>query len=280
MHKAIECFYPGKSFPAVSVTGKACSLRCKHCSGKYLEGMIPATTPSDLLEVAEALAERGARGFLLSGGSDETGRIGIVDFADVIREIKATTDLKINVHIGLASPKEIQRLVGCGIDSFSTDVYGSDETIRDVLGLNARVEDYVKVVADLKSCGARVAPHMCIGIHGGAMRGEMVAIERLRPLEPEALVLISLIPTKGTPYQSASPPSNEMIASVVRRAREELSTTRLLLGCMRSKLDRSAEFGLVSEGLDGIVLPSSSTVDRLKKEGYAVKKRSVCCAIP
>ena len=242
--------------------------------------MIPATTPSELLDVAEALAERGAQGFLLSGGSDETGRIGIVDFADAIREIKAATDLKINAHIGLASTKEIQHLVGCGIDSFSTDVYGSDETIREVLGLNAKVEDYVKVVADLKSCGASVAPHVCIGIHGGAMRGEMIAIERLGRLEPESLILISLIPTKGTAYQSASPPSNEMVASVVRRAREELPNTRLLLGCMRSKLDRSAEFRFVSEGLDGIVLPSSSTVDRLKREGYTVKKRSVCCAIP
>ncbi len=242
--------------------------------------MIPATTPADLLDVAEALAERGARGFLLSGGSDETGRIGIVEFADAIREIKATTDLKINAHIGLASPKDIQDLVGCGIDSFSADVYGSDETIRDVLGLGARVEDYVNVIAELKRCGAMVAPHVCVGIHGGSLKGEMTAIERLKELEPEALILISLIPTKGTTYQSVSPPSNEMVASVVKKAREELPNTRLLLGCMRSKLDRSAEFKLVSEGLDGIVLPSSGTVDRLKKEGYAVKKRSVCCALP
>jgi uncharacterized radical SAM superfamily protein len=242
--------------------------------------MIPATTPSDLLDIAEALAERGARGFLLSGGSDEAGRIRIGDFTDAIREIKATTDLKINAHIGLANSKEIQHLVGCGIDTFSVDVYGSDETIREVHGLDARVEDYVKVVADLKGCGARVAPHVCVGIHGGAMRGEMAAIERLRRLEPETLVLISLIPTKGTLYESVSPPSSEMIESVVRKAREELPTTRLLLGCMRSKLDRSAEFRLVAMGLDGIVLPSSSTVDRLREEGYAVKKRSVCCAIP
>lgn len=280
MSKAIECFYPGKSFPAVSVTGKACSLRCKHCSGKYLEGMIPATTPADLLDVAEALAERGARGLLLSGGSDETGRIGIAGFADAIKEIKTTTDLKINAHIGLAKPKEIQSLVGCGIDSFSVDVYGSNETIREVLGIDATVEDYVEVVANLKSWGARVAPHVCVGIHGGAMRGEMVAIERLSRLEPEALVLISLIPTKGTVYESVNPPSSEMMSSVVRRTREELPATKLLLGCMRSKLDRSAEFRLITEGLDGIVLPSTSTVDQLKKEGYAVKKRSVCCAIP
>ena len=280
MRRAIECFYPGKSFPAISVTGKACSLKCKHCSGKYLEGMIPATTSSDLLGVAEALAERGAQGFLLSGGSDKAGRIGIADFTDAIREIKATTDLKVNAHIGLASPREIQHLVGCGIDAFSADVYGSDDTIREVVGLDAKVEDYLRVVADLKSSGARVAPHLCIGIHGGEMRGELAAIERLRRLEPEALILISLIPTKGTLYQSASPPSHEMIASVVRRAREELPATKLLLGCMRSKLDRSAESRLIFEGLDGIVLPSSSTVDKLKKEGYVVQKRAVCCAIP
>lgn len=280
MHRTIECFYPGKSFPAISVTGKACALNCRHCSGKYLEGMIPATTPADLLDVAEALAERGARGFLLSGGSDGDGRIAIPRFSEAIKEIKATTDLKVNAHIGLASSDEIRGLVGLGIDSFSADVYGSDETIREVLGLNAKVEDYVRVVADLKSHGARVAPHVCIGIHEGRIKGEMTAIERLKDIEPEALILISLIPTKGTLYESASPPSSEMVASVVRKAREQLPATKLFLGCMRSKIDRSSEYALISEGLDGIVLPSSSTVERLREEGYAVKKRSVCCAIP
>jgi uncharacterized radical SAM superfamily protein len=61
--------------------------------------MIPATTPSDLLSVAEALAERGANGFLLSGGSDNAGRIRIADFVGAIKEIKATTDLKINAPV-------------------------------------------------------------------------------------------------------------------------------------------------------------------------------------
>jgi len=236
-------------------------------------------TPSDLLSVAEALAERGANGFLLSGGSDPVGRIRIADFAGAIKEIKATTDLMINAHVGLASSKEIRSIVDSGIDSFSVDVYGSDETIKDVLGLDAKVEDYLKTISDLKSLGARVAPHICVGIHGGAAKGEISAIDQLKRYEPEILVLISLIPTRGTPYQSVSPPSHELIASVVRRAREELPETKLLLGCMRSKLDRSSEFEFVMAGLDGIVLPSSSTVARLKGEGYAIKKRSVCCAI-
>lgn len=279
MQGTIECFYPGRGFPAISVTGKACFLDCKHCARKYLEGMIPATTPDELIDVAEALAERGAKGFLLSGGVNSSGKVRVPEFVGAIKEIKSTTDLRINAHIGLASTEEIKALVGSGIDSFSVDVYGSDETIEEVLGLGARTEDYLRVVEDLKAQGARVAPHICIGIHGGKLKGELLAVERLRKIEPELLIFISLIPTRGTAYQSVAPPSKDMVVSVVRHAKKELPGTMLLLGCMRSKLDRSAEMDIISSGLDGIVLPANSTVEALKKNGYAVRKRSECCSL-
>lgn len=32
-------------FPAVSVTGRHCPLKCDHCRGKLLRGMLPAETP-------------------------------------------------------------------------------------------------------------------------------------------------------------------------------------------------------------------------------------------
>lgn len=232
------------------------------------------------MEVAEALAERGAKGFLLSGGSDRSGRVRIADFAEAIEEIKSTTDLKVNAHIGLTPLDEIQQLVRCGIDSFSVDVYGSEETIHEVLGLDARPEDYIRVIEDLKRSGANViAPHICVGIHGGRLEGEGAALERLKEIEPDLLILISLIPTKDTEYHSIPPPSKDMVLSVIRKARTDLPDTKLLLGCMRSKLDRSSEFDFVEAGLNGIVLPASSTVERLKRGGYTVKKRSVCCSL-
>jgi uncharacterized radical SAM superfamily protein len=280
MHRAVDCFYPGSSFPAISITGRSCALNCKHCSKKYLEGMVSATTPGELIEVAEALAERGARGFLLSGGSDISGKVRIADFAEAIEEIKNTTDLKVNAHIGLTPPDEIQQLVKCGIDSFSVDVYGSEETIHDVLGLKARPEDYMQVIEGLRRSGAKViAPHICVGIHGGRLVGEDAAIERLKKVAPDVLILISLIPTKGTEYCSVAPPSNDMILSVIRKAKADLPYTKLILGCMRSKMDRSSEFDFVEAGLNGIVLPASSTVERLKNEGYSIKKRSTCCSL-
>lgn len=280
MQRTIECFYPGSSFPAISVTGRNCSLNCKHCSKKYLEGMVSATTPGELVEVAEALAERGAQGFLLSGGSDGLGRVRIADFSEAIESIKGSTDLRINAHIGLTPPNEIDRLVKCGIDSFSVDIYGSAETIREVLGLDARPQDYIRVIEDLKRAGATtIAPHLCIGIHGGHLVGESSAIELLRRVEPDILILISLIPTKDTDYQSTPPPDKDTVLTVIRKARSDLPDARLLLGCMRSKIDRSSEYDFVEAGLDGIVLPASSTVERMKKGGYAVRKRSVCCSL-
>lgn len=242
--------------------------------------MIPATTPGDLLSVAEALAERGANGFLLSGGADAEGRVRVSDFADALGEIKSTTDLKVNVHIGLLPSEEIDRLVRSGVDSFSVDVYGSDDTIHEVLGLNARVDDYLAIVKRLKSSGAHVvAPHICVGIHGGELKGEFRAVERLSTLNPDVLVLISLIPTKGTAYERVVPPGREMLRSVIEKARATLPETKLVLGCMRSKIDRSSEIDFVRAGLDGIVLPAVRSVDGLREEGYIVKKRSVCCSL-
>ena len=241
--------------------------------------MIPATSPDDLISVAEALAERGAKGFLLSGGVDSRGKVALVKFAPAIREIKSSTDLRINAHIGLTPRRELEALVESGIDSFSVDIYGSDETIREVLGLKASVEDYFEVVETLQDLGASVSPHLCVGIHAGQLKGEFTAIARLKKSEPRTLILISLIPTKGTEYGNVRAPDKEMMLSTVTKARRELPNARLLLGCMRSKSDRSWEFALVDAGLDGIVLPAASTVEKLKTAHYSVKKRAECCAL-
>jgi uncharacterized radical SAM superfamily protein len=277
--RTVECFYPGKSFPSISVTGTACALDCKHCSGKYLDGMIPVLWPEDLIAVAEALAERGARGFLLSGGVDESGRVPLRRFLPAIREIKRTTDLKINAHVGLTPPGELGALVSSGIDAFSIDVYGSDETIREVLGLRAKAEDYFRMLEGLQRLGASVSPHICVGIDGGRLKGESAAIARLKAIGPSTLILISLIPTKGTEYSRVEPPGKEMMLSVVREARSTLPSTRIILGCMRSKAERSWEYDLIVEGLDGIVLPAPRTVEKLRAAGYSVRKRPECCAM-
>jgi hypothetical protein len=47
-------------FPTVSVTGTACALNCKHCGGKVLQTMHPATTPTTLFALTEKLKQHDA----------------------------------------------------------------------------------------------------------------------------------------------------------------------------------------------------------------------------
>ncbi len=280
MQRVLDCYYPGKGFPSVSVTGRSCSLKCRHCAGRYLEGMVPITEPEGLVSFAKSLSEAGGKGFLLSGGSDLHGRVHLERFVPAIREIKATTALRVNAHVGLTPREALADLVSSGVDTFSVDVYGDDETVREVLGVEASSEDYLSVVRDLKGLGASsVAPHICAGVMGGEMRGEADALRRLAPLSPDRLVIISLIPTKGTDYASRTPPSGDDVVSFVKTARSALPDARITLGCMRSRRDRSWELDAVLAGLDGIALPSEETVRAAAAMGILIRRRDTCCSL-
>jgi len=45
----------GRDFPAVSLTGRSCSLLCKHCYSRLLERVYPATTPNELISLISKL---------------------------------------------------------------------------------------------------------------------------------------------------------------------------------------------------------------------------------
>jgi len=280
VQRSLDCYCPGKGFPSVSVTGRSCSLNCRHCAGRYLEGMVPVTEPDGLVSFARTLSEAGGEGFLLSGGSDQAGRVRLERFVPAIKEIKSTTRLKINAHVGLTPRDALADLVSAGVDSFSVDVYGDDGTVREVLGVGASSEDYLSVVRDLMDLGARsVAPHICVGVAGGEMRGEMDALRRLGPLSPAKLVIISFIPTERTDYASRSPPSGEDVVSFVKAARSALPRARIMLGCMRSRRERSWEIDAVLAGLDGIVLPAEETVRAAAAKGIVIRRLGTCCSM-
>ena len=150
--------------------------------------MRAAITPDALVSAARYLDDVGADGFLLSGGSDATGKVPLERFAGAVKEVKETTALRINAHVGLMPRAGLESLVSAGVDAFSVDVYGADSAVQGTLGLQAQANDFLKVVENLKDLGAPViAPHVCIGIECGRLVGEMRAIGHLRALKPEEI---------------------------------------------------------------------------------------------
>jgi uncharacterized radical SAM superfamily protein len=269
-----DFFIPGKDFPSVSVTGTRCSLGCLHCRGHFLKGMTPAEKPRDLWRIATRLQESGGTGLLLSGGCDERGRVPMGDFAGTLKRIKRETELLINVHPGFVTSAEAEMLRGAGVDTVSIDVVGSDETLRDVYHLDRSTADVERSLRNLREASVPLTPHICVGVHGGLMKGEMRALEMVSESDPKALVITSLLPVRGTPFE-ANRTADEDVVGFFLEARRALPNTRIVLGCMRPRNVSSLDEALLREGIDGIAVPLPSTL----RNGSSNPIKRVCCSL-
>lgn len=280
--ETIHACYPHPSFPTISITGWSCRLDCKHCNRQYLEQMLPCPFPDLLHKTCLKLAERGAKGVLLSGGCNERGYVPYEGFTEAIAAVKKETELFLSAHTGLLPEELAVELGRAGVDLVDFDLVGDDETIREVLSLEKGVEDFVEAMKILQKNVGEVVPHVCIGLHGGNVKGEYRAIELAAEVNPRVLVFLVLIPTRGAPFEKVSPPSPAQVGDVIRWARENLPEAELALGCMRPRTGERAdlEISAIANGVRRIVMPSIKTVEWAEKHGFMIKRLNACCSVP
>lgn len=215
-----------KSFPALSVTGKECSLNCKHCQGIYLKHMIPIS-PEGLYNLC---MNNNLKGALISGGCDSNGKVPLDNFLPVIKRIKEESDLLINVHTGLVNEREAKLLKKSSIDCVSFDFVIDDKIIKDVYNLNRISRDYIKTIRILSKY-LNVAPHLCIDLNFGKSGKEMEALKVLSRFKIKKLVLLVLKPTRGTEMENVKI-DLENVYNVFEKASEFENVS---LGCMRPR---------------------------------------------
>ncbi len=265
-------------FTPISLTGTYCSLQCKHCSSYYLRHMLDGS-PDKLYILATHLANSGAKGILLSGGSAPDGSVPTYAQTDVIQKLKRDLNLKISAHTGIINRTQAQGL-STYLDMALVDIIGDDDTIHDILGLDACAQDYEKSLSELSAAGIPLAPHVIVGLHYGELKGEFRALEMVRKFDPEVVVIVVFIPTKGTALEGTAPPKLEDVVKVITTAREMLDAP-LSLSCVRpggryrSMLDRYA----ILSGIDRIAVPSRSAYATARELGLnIVEIPKMCCS--
>jgi uncharacterized radical SAM superfamily protein len=279
----LYCFYPGNQFPAISITGSQCALHCKHCNKHYLSLMIPAERPEKLWEICKSLEATGKIGCLISGGYNEKAMLPFEQFIPVIKRIKDKTKLVLNVHTGLVTREIALQLGEAGVDIVSFDIVGDEKTIQEMYGLKKSPEDYLQSLEFLRDSKVRyIVPHICIGLNQGRLAGEVRALNLIREINPDLIVLLGLIPTKNTPIQNQPPPNPKEIAKIIATARLLFPTIPLSLGCMRpgrlvrNEIDKLA----IQAGINRIEIPTQRAIQYAIKKGLQIQKHSSCCATP
>jgi len=270
-------------FVSISVTGTACALSCEHCASNMLVGMtdLPGTRGS-LYELCAGLAERGARGVLVSGGSDLQGRVPLgPHIADMVR-VRRELGLTIRVHPGLPDEAVCAGLAEVGIDGAMVDIIGHQDTINDVYHLEATtIQDYEDVLERLERFGVPTIPHIILGLHFGRMLGEQTALDMIARHPPKVLVLVVLMPLGGTPMNLCEPPPLSEIGPFFEQARQALPSTPVMLGCARPLgLDKIAIDQMALEaGFNGIAYPAEGIVEYARQLGLEPEFINACCGV-
>ena len=242
--------------------------------------MIPATSPTELYDVCKKLSERDSKGCLISGGCLPDGSVPFRRFLDTIKRIKSEFGLKIIVHTGIIQEEMAKQLKEAGIDAALIDVIGSEATIREIYNLDVHVHDYEASLNALRSSGIVLVPHVIVGLHRGMLKGEFKALQMISKYEPNSLVVIALIPVKGTPLESCHPPTPEDIARVIATAKIMLPRTPITLGCMRPTGSHKVKTDMlaVQAGVDAIAFPEKEAIDLANSMGLEVTFSSLCCS--
>jgi len=269
-----------KDFPTISVTGKGCALKCKHCEGKVLETMYPVESPQNLFELCLRLKREGAFGCLISGGCRPDGSVPLEKFVDAIEKVKRELGLTVFVHTGIVDFETVKMLKSAGVDAALIDVIGSEETVREIYNLNVAVADYERSLKALHEAGITFVPHVIVGLHYGKLKGELHALEIISQYEPSALVIIAFMPIHGTKMANVEPPKPIDIAKVIAMAKIMFPYKPLVLGCMRPKGKHRTETDILAlkAGVNAIAFPAEEAVKFAENHGYAMSFSSFCCS--
>ena len=267
--RTITAYRPGRSFPAVSVTGGACDLMCDHCRGAHLRNMAPAAGPGGILKKASEVKKSGGTGLLISGGCDLSGRVPLLRLAGEMREA-AAMGLELNVHAGLVNAEEARRLVACGVSVFSVDVHQDPAVIRNVLHLSRGPEAYAETIDAIIGAGGRVVPHITAGFGTADL---MFSAELLRSRNIMEATLLALVPAEGTEVHAHLPREAVIEAASMLMGRG-FSVT---LGCMRRR-DHLLEIGCIEAGVRKIANPSARTIRWASDNGFEVTETRKCCS--
>ncbi|MDW8023648.1 MAG: radical SAM protein [Nitrososphaerota archaeon] len=269
-----------KDFLTISVTGRGCALKCKHCGGRVLETMHAAVSPEKLYLLCSKLKSEGAEGCLISGGCLPDGSVPLDAFVDAIRRVKGELGLTVFAHVGIITFERAKRLKEAGVDAALIDVIGAEETIREVYRLNVSVKDYENSLEALSRAGLSFVPHVVVGLHYGKLKGEMHALRMIAKYSPSALVIIAFMPIRGTEMANVEPPKPADIAKTVAAARLMFPEKPIVLGCMRPKGKHRAQTDplALKAGADAIAFPAEEAIRYAEKQGYALRFSSFCCA--
>ncbi len=189
--------------------------------------------------------------------------------------------LRIIVHTGLLDRQTALGLKDAGVDQALLDIVGDEATIRQVLHLNRHPRDYAEALAALRDAGVPVAPHVIVGLHFGQIRGELAALDIIRQIGADVVVIVVLRPLPHTPMAHSPTVAPEVVGRLVAVARLLCPTVPLTLGCARPSGPAKVEMErlAIMAGVNAIAYPDPTIIRLAETLGLRPLFVETCCTL-
>ncbi|KIX13146.1 radical SAM protein [Dethiosulfatarculus sandiegensis] len=268
-------------YPAVSLTGKKCAIKCLHCNGKLLEPMPAAETPEELVRLGKKMWDQGQEGMLLSGGSDKKGLLPWDLMLPAIQELSQSTGLVFTAHVANIDEPMARALKKAGVSQGLVDVVGDEETAKEILRQPEGLKGQERALNACRSAGLEIAPHIILGLYKGRMKSEEKALDILVNMDVKRVVFVVFMPLVGTPLEHAEPVPVHEAARFMAHARQRLPRARHHLGCARprGRYRKELDALAVRMGINVLAIPSDGALDAAREMGIEVKHFLTCCSL-
>jgi biotin synthase len=178
-----------------------CPEDCAYCSQSSISTApiekYPLLSKEQILAGArEAIARKAGTYCIVTSGRKPTDR-EIDHIVEAVREIRATTSLKICCCLGLLSAEQAQKLADAGVHRYNHNLNTHANRYRDICTTHT-YEDRVTTVERVKDAG--ISP--CSGVIFGMGETDEEAVEMafaLKALDADSIPCNFLNPIEGTP---------------------------------------------------------------------------------
>jgi len=158
-------------------------------------------------------------------------------------------------------------------------VIGDDETFQRMYHVPFGVSRIESSMEALERSGLSMIPHIVCGLAFGRIKGERKAIEIISHFHVDQVVIVSLMPVRGTPVWNVELPNAVDIAEIIAETRLGIPRARISLGCARQRGNNTLEILSIDAGVNRMALPSDEAIQRAEDYGLAIRYQKTCCSV-
>jgi len=228
-----------------------CSRRCAYCGLNAENSNVHRyrMKPEDIIQTAVEAYRAGYLTVVLQSGED--GWFTPKILGEIVKSIRAQTDMKITLSCGEMSYEDYKYLRECGADKYLLKHETADMEIYAALHPDARLESRINCLMNIKQLGYETGSGFMIGLPGQTTRTIAKDILLLKELRCDMAGIGPFIPHPDTPLR-------DHLHGSIELTKRAVALTRLILP--HCNLPATTALGVLSKDAKDDILSCGANV--------------------